>query len=198
MPASDSDEALTVALRQCLIASTDASAGQDPPMVIVAQSFVAALEGLAERTNTLDIGREAAERIGREAAEQAVSASAWDAAIGERIDTTHVCRLLNVSRQALAKRQHSGSLVGLTGRRIRWFPKWQFDLEQRRIRPVVTDIVSAFREHLGSADPVLIAAWATTPQDDLDGRTPGQWATDGSDNEQLTLAAHRAAVRLAQ
>ena len=198
MPAAASDETLTEALRQRLIAGTDTAAGPVPPMVIVAQSFVAALEGLAERTNSLDIGREAAERIGREAAEQAVAASAWDGAVGERIDTTQACRLLGVSRQALAKRQHSGSLIGLAGRRISWFPAWQFDHEQRCIRPVVADIVSVFRKHLGHADPVLIAAWATTAQDDLDGCTPAQLAAAGNDGEQLTRAAHRAAARLAQ
>ena len=198
MPATASNEALTVALRQCLIAGMGTPAGRELPLIIVAQSFVATLAGLAERTSTFDIGDEAAERIGREAAERAIAASAWDTAIGERIDTTHVCRLLDVSRQALAKRQQSGSLIGLAGRRIRWFPAWQFDREQRSIRPVVADIVSAFREHLGKADPVLIAAWATTPQDDLDGRTPAQWAVGGNDGEQLTRAAHRAAVRLAQ
>lgn len=198
MPTSARDEALLEALRQSLAALGETADGLDPPTVIIAQNFISALAGLGHRTSGLDTAPETAERIGREAAEQAVVACAWDTAVGERIDTTEASRLLDVSRQALAKRQSTGSLVGLPGRRTSWYPTWQFDYTERRIRPEVTKIVAAFREHLDEADPVLIAAWATTPQADLGDRTPAQWLADRRDEEQLMRAASRAAVRLAQ
>ncbi|MCY3560362.1 MAG: Eco57I restriction-modification methylase domain-containing protein [bacterium] len=40
------------------------------------------------------------------------AAARWPQVVGDRLDTTQVARLLGVSRQALAKRQHTGSLLG--------------------------------------------------------------------------------------
>lgn len=107
--------------------------------------------------------------------------------------------MLGVSRQALAKRQKHGSLIGLAGRRSTLFPAWQFDQAKRAVRPVVADITAAFRDELGNADPAVIASWATTPQhEDLAGSTPADWIANGTDAEWAVRAACRAASRLAQ
>ena len=119
--------------------------------------------------------------------------------MGEKLNTTQVAELLGVSRQALAKRQISGSLLGLPGRGTTWYPAWQFDIETQSIRPEVSDLIAAFREHLSDTDPHTIASWASTPQDeDLDGHTPIQWLQSRLDSDQLVTAAHRAAFWLSQ
>lgn len=198
MPTTASDDPLTDELRQRLSADTNIEGEHEAPMVIVARSFIETLARQASRTYSTVFDIETAKQLGRNAAEQVIAAAAWDEVIGERLDTTEVREMLRVSRQALAKRQQSGSLIALEGLRTSWYPAWQFDREQRCIRPAVAKIVAAFRRHLDEADPVLIAAWATTPQPDLSGRTPAHWLSDGRDNEQLVRAASRAAVRLAQ
>lgn len=198
MPMTASDDALTEALRRRLATGGDARSEHEAPMVLVARSFIDALARQANRTYSTVFDDETAELLGRAAADQVVVAAAWDEAIGDRLDTTQVRELLGISRQALAKRKLSGSLLALEGQRTSWYPVWQFDREQRRVQPVIVGIIAAFREHLGEADPVLIAAWATTPQEDLDEQTPAQWIEAIQDSERLMLSARRAAVRLAQ
>ena len=151
----------------------------------------------ASRFESIDA--EDAEKIGVEAAKSAASFAAWSEAIGDRLDTAQVCKMLGISRQALAKRQKHGSLVGLAGQRSKWFPIWQFDQKRRNVRPVVARITAAFREALGDADPMLIASWATRRQhEDLEGATPAEWISSGKEPESLVRAARRAASRLAQ
>ncbi|WP_419837791.1 hypothetical protein [Candidatus Poriferisodalis sp.] len=198
MPTTASDDALTDALRQRLTVGENVQSEHEAPMVIVAQSFIDSLARQSGHKYTTVIDDETARRMGSTAAEQVMAVAAWEAAIGDRLDTTQVRELLGISRQALAKRQRSGSLIALEGQRTSWYPVWQFDREQRRVRPIVADIIAAFGEYLDEADPVVIAAWATTPQLDLGDRTPAQWIADANDDEQLTRAARRAAVRLAQ
>lgn len=128
-----------------------------------------------------------------------LTAVAWSRIVGDRLDTSEVARMLGVTRQALAKRQRSGSLLGLRGRATTWFPVWQFDTRERCVRPVTADVIAAFREHLGDVDPVLVASWATTAQDeDLGGATPSEWIESRPDHRRLIESAHRAAARLAQ
>ncbi|WP_419916841.1 hypothetical protein [Candidatus Poriferisodalis sp.] len=64
---------------------------------------------------------------------------------------------------------------------------------------MVAEIVAAFRDYLDSADPQIVAAWATTAQhDDLDGSTPAAWIAQGLDNRSVVRSADQAALRLAQ
>ena len=56
-----------------------------------------------------------AKRLGPRAASQVLAAARWSQVVGDRLDTTRVTRLLGVTRQALAKRQQTGSLLGLPG-----------------------------------------------------------------------------------
>ena len=158
---------------------------------------MAELAEIAPRLGALTT--QSAAELGRDAARQVASAASWSEVVGERLDTSQATAMLGVTRQALAKRQSSGSMVGLPGRRTTWFPIWQFDHRSRRVRPVVKEVTSAFKALLGTAEPALVASWATTPQhEDLDGDTPAHWIETGGDTERVVQAAHRAAARLAQ
>lgn len=163
----------------------------------VTDSFVEQL--IAESDLLGKLETEEATRLGRRAASQVVASARWAQVVGDRLSTTQVARLLGVSRQALAKRQATGSLIGLTGDGTSWYPTWQFDIDRARIRPEVRDIIGAFRDRLDDVEPLVVATWATTQQEeDLAGETPAQWLGAGRDPEQLRRAAERAAARLAR
>jgi hypothetical protein len=139
-----------------------------------------------------------ARRLGSAAAGDILAAARWSQVVGDRIDTTAATQLLGVTRQALAKRQAAGSILGIPGNGTTWYPTWQFDPVSGEIRPEVRDIIGAFRERLDDFDPLTVAAWAKAPQDeDLDGQSPEQWIRLGLDRPRLRTAAERAAARLA-
>ena len=147
-----------------------------------------------------EISADEAGELGAKAAEEVVASARWSQLVGDRIDTTEAVRVLGITRQALSKRQASGSLLGLPGHNTTWYPTWQLDAENKAIRPEVRDIIGAFRDALSEgADPFLIASWASTAQhEDLNGLSPAKWLADGKDIEHLRQAAQRAAERLAQ
>ena len=147
-----------------------------------------------------EISADEACELGAKAAEVVVASARWSRLVGDRIDTSEASRVLGISRQALSKRQASGSLLGLPGHNTTWYPTWQLDIKNESIRPEVRDIVGAFRDALGEgADPFLIASWASTTQhEDLNGSSPAEWLADGKDIEQLRQAAQRAAERSGQ
>ncbi len=157
--------------------------------------------GIAELPDELvyDLLPAKAEEYGRRAARVAVAPLLWGRAVGERLDTAQAMEALGVTRQALSKRVAAGSLIGIPGRGTTYFPAWQFDFENREIRHAVRQVIAAFTEELGKADPYVIAAWATTAQfEDLDGLTPADWIQKGADLAQLISAAGRAAATLAR
>jgi hypothetical protein len=134
--------------------------------------------------------------LGAEAAREVVLSLQWSAAVGERLDTTAVTSLLGISRQALANRRASGSLIALEGTGTSFWPTWQFDHSDGAVsvRPVVLQVVSAFREYLGDrADSFLIASWASTPQDELKGAPPSAWNSASKDDDRVIEAAVQAA-----
>ena len=147
-----------------------------------------------------EISADEAGVLGAKAAENVVASARWSRLVGDRIDTSEAVRVLGITRQALSKRQASGSLLGLPGHNTTWYPTWQLDTGKEAIRPEVRDVIGAFRDALGEgADPFLIASWASTAQhEDLNGLSPAEWLADGKDIEQLRQAAQRAAERLAQ
>jgi len=156
---------------------------------------------LAAEVETIEkLSEEEITELGARAAAQVVASARWSQVIGDRLDTSQVSQLLDVSRQALAKRQRTGSILGLRGDGTTWYPTWQFDMESGSIRPTVRDLIGAFRDRLGQGcDPLLIASWAQTPQhEDLAGETPARWIQARSDPDQLRRSAERAAARLAQ
>jgi hypothetical protein len=139
------------------------------------------------------------ELIGVSAANEALASLRWSQILGDRIDTTEASQLLGVTRQALAKRQAAGSLLGLPGQGTTWYPKWQFNVALRKIRPEAAEIIGAFRENLEVIDPLTIASWAVQEQpEDLEGLTPADWVQKGGDRQRVRVAAERAASRLAR
>ena len=159
------------------------------------------LERLSPARREIDeMGADEARDLGTRAAEEAIASARWSRLVGDRIDTSEAAELLGVTRQALSKRQASGSLLGLPGRGTTWYPTWQLDIEKKEIRPEVRHIIGAFRDSLGEgADPFLIASWASTAQhEDLDGLSPAEWLAQGNGPEDLRQAAQRTAQRLAQ
>lgn len=159
------------------------------------------LERLSPARREIDgISANEARELGTKAAEEAITSARWSRMVGDRIDTTEAAELLGVTRQALSKRQTSGSLLGLPGRGTTWYPTWQLDIDKKEIRSEIRHIIGAFRESLGKeADPFLIASWASTAQhEDLDGLSPAEWLAQGKDLEVLRQAAQRTTERLAQ
>src|SRR5215210_7006941 len=79
--------------------------------------------------------------LGRRAAEAALAPLIWGEAVGERWDTTATAEFLGVTRPALHDRVKRGTLLGVPGRGVTWFPIWQFDLAGRCARPVVGSLL---------------------------------------------------------
>jgi hypothetical protein len=165
----------------------------------IQDGFVKRLGTLLERHAELieSLSYEEGIALGERAADAALAPVVWNAAVGERWPTNTVTEFLHVTRQALHKRVVAGTALGLAGKGTTWFPVWQFDLESHQLRPVVADIVRAFREELGSVDPYLIASWATTPQRELQ-MSPEVWIALANDNQQLLKVAKRAARAVAR
>ena len=123
----------------------------------------------------------------------------WSALVGETLTTTDVRSLLGLSRQALDSRRRSGSLIGLSDvRGTTRYPSWQFDVESRGVRPQVAMVTRPFRDELPEVREDQIVSWASTPQEDLERRSPAQWIVRGGDDALLVRSATRAALRLAQ
>lgn len=138
-----------------------------------------------------------ARHLGAQGADAAVAPVLWAAALGERWPTTTVTEFLHITRQALHKRVVNGSALGLPGRGTTWFPVWQFDLDAHEVRPVVAEVIGAFRDELGAVDPLVIASWATTDQPEL-AMSPEHWLAAGKDPAEIARIARRAAMELAR
>lgn len=163
-------------------------------------------EGFDERLDTLlhrhkeaiiELSYEDARELGAQAVDAAFAPLVWAAAVGERWPTTTVTEFLHITRQALHKRVQNGTALGLPGRGTTWFPVWQFDLAAREVRPVVAEVIAAFRDELGAVDPLVIASWATTDQQEL-ATSPEQWLAGGKEPAEIARIARRAAAQLAR
>lgn len=167
-------------------------------VALLVDAFLERLSPARREINEIDADE--ARELGTKAAEEAIASARWSRLVGDRIDTSEAAELLGVTRQALSKRQISGSLLGLPGRGTTWYPTWQLDIDKKEIRSEVRQIIGAFRDSLGKeADPFLIASWASTAQhEDLDGLSPAEWLAQGNNPEDLRQAAQRTAERLAQ
>lgn len=157
------------------------------------ERLVAILDRHKEAVSALTY--EEARELGARAADAAVAPLVWAATVGERWSTTTVTEFLHVTRQALHKRVVNGTALGVPGRGTTWFPVWQFDLSTHQIRPVVAEILAAFRDELGAVDPLVIASWATTEQPELR-MSPEEWLEAGRDPREVARIARRAASEL--
>jgi hypothetical protein len=163
------------------------------------EGFGERLAALAQRHDELLSGldHDEARRLGAVGADAAVAPLVWAAAVGERWSTTTVTEFLHVTRQALHKRVVNGTVLGLPGRGTTWFPVWQFDLDAHHVRPVVGEVIAAFRRELGPVDPFVVASWATTDQPEL-GMSPEEWLAAGKDPAEVARVAARTASELAR
>jgi len=135
--------------------------------------------------------------LGRRAAEAALAPLIWGEAVGERWDTTATAEFLGVTRQALHERVKRGTLLGVPGRGVTWFPIWQFDLDGRCARPVVGSLLQVFRNMERPLEAVEIASWAQRPHAELDDVAPADWIADGRPDDAVVTTARHSAARLA-
>jgi hypothetical protein len=139
--------------------------------------------------------RPLSEEAARRGALVAVSEEAWEKELGPLLSSAQVRELLgDVSRQRVDEMLRSQRLIGLldsSGRRR--YPAFQFGGG----RPL-TDLVDAFWVLSGPATEWSAAAWCTSPDPELDERTPAEFASAGGDRDRLLLLARRDAARLAQ
>jgi hypothetical protein len=169
----------------------------------IKEGFENEIESILMRTPELSemlasLTDESAADLGRQGARTALAPLQWRAVAGDVFDTTQVCELLDISRQAVAKRVRNRSLLAIPGRGTTYFPTWQFDLDRGIVRPVIKDVLHIFGEALGTVDPLVIASWSRSPQrDELGGLTPQEWIEKDGNSEPLALAAERAAAALA-
>ena len=84
--------------------------------------------------------------------------------------TPQVATFLDISRQAINKRLRSRKMLGYPGNGVTLFPVWQFDVENRGVRPEVPEFLSVFDEDI---EPHAIAQWSITKVAVFD-RTPAQ------------------------
>jgi DNA-binding GntR family transcriptional regulator len=98
-----------------------------------------------------------ATELGSRAAMAALAPRLWAGVVGDRLTTAELAQLLGVSRQALAKRVASGTLLGMPGKGTTVYPKWQFDsdADRIRVRPEVAAAFAAWVEELGTLTQFL-------------------------------------------
>ncbi len=124
-----------------------------------------------------------------------LAGGAWERALGELLTSAEARSLLGgISREALRKRVLSGSVIALRDDAdlIR-YPRWQFDTANS----IPYGAIKHLNEIFGDArlDAWTLAAFATAPQPELDGRTPADAFAD-ADLEPLLLSAHRTVADL--
>lgn len=173
--------------------------GLGPSGTALVERFVLGLREQGAALFVRELTAANAARLGSQLAEQLVAQLRWSSRVGDTLTTTEVRSMLALSRQALGSRRRSGSLLGLSDvRGTTRYPSWQFDVESRGVRPQVAMVCRPFRAELPEVREDQIVSWASTPQDDLDERSPAQWIACGEGDDRLVQSATRAALRLAQ
>jgi hypothetical protein len=160
-------------------------------------------EGFAEALDEvshdviLNLPPDTARAMGREAARSALASIVWSARLGDTLNTTQVTKHLKVSRQALAKRLKSGSILGLPGRGTTLYPVWQFNRELNEVRTETREILKIFTDEPGGLNAYTVSAWMRTSSEDLNGLTPQEWLLKEDDPQPVYDAARRTVGRLA-
>jgi hypothetical protein len=101
-----------------------------------------------------------------------------------------------VSRQAIASRIETGTVLAVPGRRSRLYPTWQLDFLQREVRPEAVELLRAWRAIEPDVDPITLAAWMGSPNADLDSRSPAELLLQGRLDEVVAAARARAEARV--
>jgi hypothetical protein len=118
----------------------------------------------------------------------------WDEQIGPFYDTPGLCRLLEVSKQALHDRVKRGTLLAVTSRNGKvGYPAFQFAGNQ--LLPGIREALGAFRNT--PVDGWAIGAWFTTPAATLGKETPARWLAEHHDIQPVIDLARDTAARWA-
>lgn len=136
-----------------------------------------------------------ADALGRRAALIVLAGGAWERALGGLLTSAEARALLGgISREGLRKRVLSGSVIALRDDAglIR-YPRWQFDAASGAPFGAIKRLGQIFGE--AGLDSWTLAAFATAPQPELDGRAPVD-AFGDEDFGPLVLAARRAVAEL--
>jgi hypothetical protein len=111
-----------------------------------------------------------------------------DAAVGPFYDTASLRKWLGVSKQAVAQRLKSRSILGVRSSDGFWmYPSFQFT-SQREPLPRLKEVLDAIDP--GSKDPWQSAIWLNHPVASLDGHTPAEALRTGL-AEKAVQAANR-------
>jgi hypothetical protein len=153
------------------------------------------LDRHADLLNTIDVAR--VKELGHRGAEAALAPLIWDEEVGERWDTTETAEFLAITRQALHERVKRGTLLGVPGRGMTWFPTWQFDLAHRQVRSAVWAVLAVFADMDRPLAPVEIASWARRARPELDNLSPAEWIAAERPEDAVATAARHSAARLA-
>lgn len=123
-----------------------------------------------------------------------VQRNALDERIGPFYDTSGVRALLKVGRRAIDDRRRRGTILAVRTSDKHWlYPTFQFD--GAALRPEVLAVLRAFRDV--GVGRWTVAAWFTTPAEDLGGRTPVECLNDRLDEEAVHELASSTARRWA-
>jgi hypothetical protein len=160
-----------------------------------ARAFEEALEELQLPEDSPELQDPAT--LGRRAALLAAAEAVWTKHLGPLFDMDKVRTLLQVgSRQAvsdLARRRRLLVLDASGGRKL--YPAFQFDASGRPY-PEIQRILEAFD---GAAETThTIASWFTTPQEELQGKTPAAWMRARREPDTLYESARRTAAKLSR
>ncbi len=128
----------------------------------------------------------------------AVAEQAWTQRLGATLGSKEVASALEVSRQRVSVLAQEHRLVALPkpggGRQ---FPAWQFTRLDGSQRAALAQAHHTLVS-VGGISPWSAASWLLSEQPELGGTVPVQYVADGSDLDQLVLAAARDAARAAQ
>ncbi|MBE2316662.1 DNA-binding protein [Solirubrobacter sp. CPCC 204708] len=101
--------------------------------------------------------------------------------LADALTRQQAAELLGISPQAVSKRHAAGSLVALARGREQHFPAWQF--HEGATLPGLAEVIAAYP---GGA--LSLSTWATTPNPDLEGRSPERTLTRRGGVEQVLAA----------
>ncbi len=159
---------------------------------IAVRAFAEQLEQLEHRG---ELELQEPERAGRRGALIVAAASVWARHLGGLLDSEQTRDLLGVkSRQAVHDLVRRGRLLRVedsAGRSL--YPANQFDAHGRPFA-LVAELIETFRP--AGVSPWTIASFLSSPQRELDGRTPQRWLLAGGEEHAVRESAGRIAARL--
>ncbi|WP_020106085.1 hypothetical protein [Nocardia sp. 348MFTsu5.1] len=124
----------------------------------------------------------AAESADAEVENQRLKSAAYEAAAANSLTEPQAASTLGISEAEVRRRASGGGLIALPSGQ--WlYPAWQFDPTTPAALPALRKLLALF----GSA--VILTEWATSPNADLDNRTPADRLVAGDESEVLRIAA---------